>query len=286
MSAMWHPEEGALLRLLDDEADDIEAARLERHLSACAECARAAEVLRGARGRLYAALADLDSAEAPGAEAAGSQTPLFPSASARPRGPAAAPPLRRVLRERPRVGAAASLILAVALLGLVPPLRAWVVHGWVLVAGAVATDAVSEPRQAPLKAPPAPVSAEERESGSLAPPPPPLEEPDAPLFILAFLPLSETFVVEVERRQPGAILELWLEGRSASVEAWAAGELQRVDVRPGHLRIRNAGETGRKYRVVLPGHLREVSVRVEGVEVARLGRAGFGRHTFHLSPLR
>lgn len=92
------PEE--LVAWLDGECAAAEAARVQSHVAACAECRREAELLRGSA----ALLARLPGLAAP----AGFETRVVAAARAVPASSG------RMFRLRPRVAAAAAAIVAVA----------------------------------------------------------------------------------------------------------------------------------------------------------------------------
>lgn len=275
-----HPDEGALLRLLDGEADVLEREATEAHLEGCAACVRARTALEAHRRRLMEGLGDLDALEA---EVGVRGPDPLPARSDR---------ARRADRRTLRVGrqrwlwvAAVAAVLAL-LFASVPPLRALAVRGWQLVTAASPAATEAPEVIAPVR-PGTPA-----EEGPLAGRPPAAASPPAlrslgdraaPTFILAFLPQSEHFLVDIDRWQVEGELELWIEGTGASVEAWASEELQRMDVRPGRLRIRNRAEGRTGYRVILPSELEAVIVRVEGREVVRLGPDEAGRHVLGLA---
>ena len=246
-----HPDEGALLRLLDGEADADERAGWTAHVDACERCRGELERFRARRERLGALLARAD----------------FPvPASAPPRPGVVRLPLARAAQARPAdrrwLRAAAAVLLLLAAAAVATPARAWIAEWLGARWAALAQPAPERGRPAPAPAP-APVAPAQSASSAR----------------VRFVPTRSELLVDVAHRQAaGAITLVAADGEAAGAEVLGTDAVDLLVV-PDGVRIRNRGTSSAGYRVTVPAGVRRVRLRVAGAErvVGRgeLGTAGW-----------
>jgi len=80
----------------------------------------------------------------------------------------------------------------------------------------------------------------------------------------------------------GALTDEWAAADSVTAERWSeGGDEELVLMRDGLLRVRNGAASTARYRVVLPAHVTEVTVRVPG-RADVVWRAAEGSRTLDL----
>ena len=247
-----HPDEGALIRLLDGEADESDRATHGAHVDGCEVCRRELARVGARRERLAVLLARSD----------------FPV-------PASAPPQPGVIRfprahpepargmDRRWLRAAAAVLLLLTAAAVATPARAWIAE-W-----------LGERWTALMQRAP-----EERRTAPAPAPAPPATIPTASSSKVSFVPGRGELLVEVTQRQAaGAITLVAVEGETAYAEVLGSDVVVDVRVGPSGVRIRNGAATTVGYRVAVPAGVRRVRLRVGGAErvVARadLGPGGW-----------
>ncbi|MFL5386822.1 MAG: hypothetical protein ACJ8GN_30380 [Longimicrobiaceae bacterium] len=234
-----HPDEGALVRLLDGEADAAERASHGAHVGGCELCRRELARVRARRERLAALLVRAD----------------FPMPASSPpepgviRFPRVRPePARRM--DRRWLRAAAAVLLLVAAAAVATPARAWIAE-WLGERWAALTHRTSEERRpvpAPAPAPPAPAQAVSSSK-------------------VSFVPGGSELRVEFAQRQAaGALTLVAVDGDAAYAEVLGSDVLVDVLVGPSGVRIRNDAGMTVGYRVAVPAGVRRVRLRVGGAE--------------------
>ena len=107
---MTHPDDGTLIRYLDDECEDSERSEVQRHLADCPACGGRFAALRARAAMVSAALRAADPVTA-----------------------------RRRTARRWGVRAAAAAVIVLGIAGTVTPVRAWIVQGtrvlWAAITG-------------------------------------------------------------------------------------------------------------------------------------------------------
>lgn len=238
--AEGHLSDGDIVRLLDEELDPGERARVEAHVTACEECSRRVRGIRRRSARLGELLRSSDW-EAPPAPVAVPVTAPEVSRDELAR--------RRARRERERRTAPAPWLRAAAIVAVLlgvgivaTPLRAvvadWLETQWERIVAPGGREApAAEPSAAPAE--PAPGSR------------------------VQFVPQGSVFTLEVAARQAGGAVELARsDARQAVAEQVGGGTPADLLVLPSGVRIENDPASSASYRVVVPEHVRTVRVRV------------------------
>jgi hypothetical protein len=218
------PDDGELVRYLDGEASPDERTRIETEAASNPELAHRLAVLRHRATRLSALLEEADVA---------APDRLTPAIPLRPR-PAPGP------WHSPWLRAAAAVLLLVSVTLAVPPLRARVIDGLQRILGRT-------------------------ESGTTAPTPL-ITLPSIDTFSVGFHAPSVTFLIELQSAQAGGRLIVRVadvtEG-SVEVRARHGGEESPFVWSEG-LRINNTPASTAEYEIVLPRHVRDVTIRIPG----------------------
>lgn len=264
-----HPDDGALLRLVDGAGAAAERARTGAHVERCDRCDVRLRRLRADKARVLSLLAETEAA--------------LPTPPAR---------LRTGADAGAGTGAGtgfgwirgwrAAAVIAILLAGSagVQPVRAWVVERARAVA--VMIGAV-EPAPAPAADGTTPRSPAAGGEPGAADPPAVRAEPVVldsvpgraadteygPMVV--FLPEGDEFTVEVARPESGSRLIVRIEEVSAaSIEVRGGAGLKGVRVRPDGLTVANASGPPATYDLLLPAGVRRVRVEVGGRTVARI----------------
>ena len=261
-----HPDDGALLRLLDGE-DDGDTAAAREHVATCADCRRRLATLRRRGERLAVLLARTDfpvPASAPGPVGEVASDDAIPAIEASPSSDAKVIPLRRRTAaastdsRRTWLRAAAIVLLVLGVGVVATPARAWI--------AAFLSDLMGGGDPAPVETPVAPPTVD--------------QPPAAPAASssVRFVPAGSTFRIDVAHEQAaGGLTLLRAEGESATAEV-LGGEADLL-VLPSGLRIGNRAGSAADYRVSVPAGVRRVTVRVGGgapttVDAAEIGAEG------------
>lgn len=214
-----HLDDGDVVRLLDDAASPEEREAWRAHLAGCARCDY--HIARESK-RLDAVSAEIALLELP----AGTRRPMLPPATeARP------------WWSEGWMRAAAALVVLVAVVATVEPLRAWVADGWDALAAAVLGEEDAAPAVA---SEPAPTS-------------------------LWFEASAATFSVEVSARQAAGTLTLRRSDDRRGMLEIRGGASPLLSERG--VRIETSAGSTASYVVAVPSSVREVRVRVaDGAE--------------------
>lgn len=243
-----HLEDGALVQLLDGEADPAERDARQHHLAECEGCRARYSRLAHRSARLSMLLAGPDTEVArprvPGhapARVPARDLDRVPG-SARDSGPIRAPVRSPWLR------VAATVVLLLALGLTVSPARAWIVQGWQRVATVLAARDVAWD---------GPHGRETAESETGA--------------AVGFRPAGSDVSIEVDHLQAAGELTLRVDAVE-EVRVAAAGRTgdEGFLVLPSAVRIQNSPDSRAGYQVTVPGALERVRVRLAGCTVGTL----------------
>lgn len=268
-----HPDEGTLVRFVDDELNVEERSHVAGHLEACAACAGLVGDYRreSAAVRALYELSQEDAPVPPWATirdavdvrpvSGGPRAEPLPAAPARDVPDRAArlswqSPMRPVVR--PWAAAASMVVITAALAAASPPARRAVVDAWRELSGASADQV--------------PPGAAAARTGRVASQP------------LLALPVAGELTIEFTHPQAVGSLEL-RSAHGGAVMVSAIGAAPPLMVRPGGFRVQNGGGVVASYQVVVPVGVASVRIRIGGREILHVSGtqlSGEGRRTLSL----
>lgn len=259
-----HPDDGALLRLVDGAGPSDERARTRAHLDRCTRCGARLDVIRRDRARLFSLLAEEEA-----------EHPLPPLQSV-PGGAETHPAVHHSRPRRRRAGVAAAIALVCAAAVAVQPVRAWMAALWHDAVAVVAPD--GDDRSTRLETDAAASDGATPWDGSAL-------SSGAP--ILVFVPARDRFRLEFSRVPPDTRATVRIEHSPAASVEVLGGSLDGIRTRPDGLAISAPPTPGVRYRIVLPETVRRVVASVDGRAVATIEVDSAGlplERTFALPP--
>lgn len=230
-----HPDEGDLVRFLDQQVSSDERRWLYEHLAECADCATRIEAVRERSQALSSLVGSLD------ADAAPDELTRARALAAARRAQARRAVARPWYAAGPARAAAMVALTAVATTLTVSPVRAWVADRWEALVGAedLAPAVAVQPTGV-------------LERGS----------------VISFEPASETFVLEIESLQQTGSVTLQIRDVEQASAQVVGGSGEEILALPSGLRVTNSPGSTASYAFSLPTHLRLIQVFAGGKLVA------------------